>query len=180
MGLRPAKCYRELKGRAYTRVAPRVPTKAYVRGVPAPKIRIFDMGNKTKRQWKIAVHLVAKKRMQLRHNQLEAARMAISKILLEKVGRQNFFFRVRVYPHHVLRENPLATGAGADRFQKGMRRAFGKPIGTAARVKPGKEVFSIYLDDKKHLQWVKEAYRIARNKLSGDYTVKIEEGNILV
>ncbi|MBI4170413.1 MAG: 50S ribosomal protein L16, partial [Candidatus Aenigmarchaeota archaeon] len=31
----------------------------------------------------------------------------------------------------MLRENALATGAGADRFQSGMRQSFGKPVGTA-------------------------------------------------
>ena len=177
MGLRPAKCYRELKGPAYTRKAIRVMKKAFVRGVPGPKIRIFDMGNKSKREWKLEVDLIAKEPMQLRHNQLEAARMAVNKLLLKKVGRANYFFRVRAYPHHVLRENPLATGAGADRFQKGMKRAFGKPIGTAARVRPGKIVFSVWVDSEDFIPVIKEGYRIAKLKLSGDYRIEVREFN---
>lgn len=175
MGLRPAKCYRSLKGKAYTRKAIRVMKKAFVRGVPGPKIRIFDMGNKSKREWKWEVDLVAKDAVQVRHNQLEAVRMAVNKILMRKMGRLNYFFRVRAYPHHVLRENPLATGAGADRFQKGMRQAFGRPIGTAARVKPGKVLLSVWVDREEFIPIIKEAYRIAKLKLSGDYRVEIKE-----
>ena len=46
-----------------------------------------------------------------------------------------YFFQLRIYPHHILRENPLAAGAGADRMSTGMKCAFGKPISVAARVK---------------------------------------------
>lgn len=175
MGLRPAKCYREVKGKAYTRRAKRVMKKAFIRGVPGPKIRIFDMGNKTKRKWKLGVHLVSKDLIQVRHNQLEAVRMVVFKTLNKAIGRQNFFFRIRAYPHHVMRENPMATGAGADRFQQGMRSAFGKPIGMAARLKPGKELLSVYVDNEKHVKLIKKAYHLAKNKLSGNYSVRIGE-----
>jgi len=175
MGLRPAKCYRDVKGKPYTRKAIRVMKKAFIRGIPGPKIRIFDMGNKSKREWKLGADLVAKDRVQVRHNQLESVRMAVFRHLNKYVGRQNFFFRIRAYPHHVLRENPMATGAGADRFQQGMRHAFGKPIGTAARLKPGKVLLSVYVDDRRYLGAIKEAFRIARNKLSGGYSIQLRE-----
>ncbi len=180
MGLRPAKCYREIKGRAYTRKATRVMKKAYVRGIPGPKIRIFDMGNKSKRQWKWEIDLVAKDPVQVRHNQLEAARMTINKVMLGVVGRVNYFFRVRAYPHHILRENPMATGAGADRFQQGMRNAFGRPIGTAARLKPGKVLLSVWVDRKDFIPAIKEAFRRAKLKLSGDYRIEVKEFNGIV
>jgi large subunit ribosomal protein L10e len=51
--------------------------------------------------------------------------------------------KVLVYPHEVMRENATATGAGADRFQTGMRLAFGRPIGTAAHVHPGQRIMEI-------------------------------------
>jgi len=44
------------------------------------------------------------------------------------------------YPHVVLRENKMIFGAHADRLQDGMRNAFGKAIGLAARVKPGQSL----------------------------------------
>ncbi len=176
MGLRPAKCYREVTGPAYTRTAVRVMKKAYVRGVPGSKIRIFDMGNKSKREWKLQISLIIKEPKQLRHNQLEAARMAVNRQLVKKIGQSNFYFKIRVYPFHVLRENPLATGAGADRVQQGMRRAFGKPIGTAARVKAGQKVMSVFIDSEKFIPAAKYALKLAKNKLSGDYSIIVEQG----
>ncbi len=180
MGLRDASCYREVKGRPYTRKSIRVMKKAFIRGVPGPKIRIFDMGNKQKREWKVAVHLVSKDLIQVRHNQLESVRMVVFRPLNKLVGRQNFYFRVRAYPHHVLRENPLATGAGADRFQQGMRNAFGKPIGTAARLRPGKVLLSVYVDDRRHIPLIKKAFETASKKLSGNYRIEVEEGEFKV
>ena len=52
--------------------------------------------------------------------------------------------KIRTFPHHVLRENKQATGAGADRVSEGMRLAFGKAVGTAARVDRGQKVFSVW------------------------------------
>jgi len=176
MGLRPAKCYRESKGRPYTRKAIKVMGKAFIRGVPGSKIRIFDMGNKSKREWNFGVDMISKGDVQVRHNQLESARMAVFRHLSKFVGRQNFFFRIRAYPHHVLRENAMATGAGADRFQQGMRHAFGKPIGTAARVKKGRPLISVYIDDKKYIKTIKDALKVAKNKLSGNYSFLVQEG----
>lgn len=43
----------------------------------------------------------------------------------------------------VLRENKMIATAGADRLQEGMRKAFGKPIGLAARVNIGSVVLEI-------------------------------------
>lgn len=173
MGLRPAKCYRDKKGKPYTRKAHKVAKKAFIKGIPGSKIRIFDMGNKKKRQWQLGVDLVSKQEVQARHNQLESARTAVFRRLNRKVGRQNFYFRVRAYPHHVLRENSMATGAGADRFQQGMRNAFGKPVGLAARLDEGQPLMSVYIDDDQHIPLIKEAYNHAKNKLSGDYRIRI-------
>ncbi|MBR9703247.1 50S ribosomal protein L16, partial [Candidatus Woesearchaeota archaeon] len=49
-------------------------------------------------------------------------------------------------PHHILRENPLASGAGADRMSTGMKMSFGKPIGLAAQVRKGKKIIEISVD----------------------------------
>ena len=35
---------------------------------------------------------------------------------------------VRVYPHHVTRENKMISGAGLGRLQKGMRQSFGRGL----------------------------------------------------
>ncbi|MHA1384378.1 MAG: 50S ribosomal protein L16, partial [Candidatus Helarchaeota archaeon] len=47
------------------------------------------------------------------------------------------------YPHHVVREHKLMAFAGADRLQDGMRKAFGKPFGRAARVHKNQKLMII-------------------------------------
>jgi len=162
MALRPAKCYRRLK-RPNTRVSRRKPRRSYVKGVPDPKIHRFEMGNKKKR-FPVGMALVARQSVLVRHNALEATRIALNKNLEKNIGKDAYFMKILVYPHHVMRENPLATGAGADRFQTGMRKAFGKPIGKAARVKTGQKLIEVRTDPGKEMH-IKKAMKIAASKL---------------
>ncbi|MFH1445583.1 MAG: 50S ribosomal protein L16 [Nanoarchaeota archaeon] len=138
MGIRPARCYKKME-RPYTRQSRRKPKKGFVKGVPGSKIHRFEVGD-NKGNFPVKMFLVAKKPAQVRHNALEAARVSANKPLNDGLGKTGYFLKVRVFPHHVMRENPLASGAGADRFQTGMRKAFGRPIGTAARVKTGQKI----------------------------------------
>jgi large subunit ribosomal protein L10e len=55
----------------------------------------------------------------------------------------DFFMQVHPYPHIILRENKMIFGAHADRLQQGMRRSFGKAIGTAARIEPGQTLITV-------------------------------------
>ena len=165
MALRPGRCYNKPYKTPYTRVAIRVPKKSYVKGVPQPKIFHFEMGTR-RNDYKVAYHLVMDRSIAIRSNALEAARIAAHKYLSDTVGNANYFLKVRTVPYHVLRENPLATGAGADRFSQGMRRAFGKPIGVAALVERGQKVMSIYIPEGRERE-AKEALRRAAMKLPG-------------
>ncbi len=141
MSLRPGRCYRGWQ-RPYTRQSQRKPRKGYVKGVPKPKITEFELG--TKGDYKNKVFLLAKRSVQIRHNALESARVSAVQTMEKNIGKgATYFLKIRVFPHQVLRENALATGAGADRFQQGMRQSFGKPIGTAARVREGQTVMEI-------------------------------------
>lgn len=160
--LRPGKCYTKHE-RPNTRIAIRVPRKSYVKGVPASKIHQFEVGKKG--DYSLVFHLISGKDVQMRSNCLEAARIAATKYLNTQLG-DGFFLKIRVYPHHILRENPLATGAGADRFSSGMRKSFGKNIGQAARVKENQKVISVYAHANKE-RIVKEALRRAARKLPG-------------
>lgn len=54
---------------------------------------------------------------------------------------------MQVHPFHVLRINKMLSCAGADRLQTGMRGAFGKPAGLAARVAIGQVLLSIRTKD---------------------------------
>src|SRR3989304_8119114 len=145
MALRPGRCYRRLE-RPYTRQSRKTPRKGYVKGVPKPKITEFELG--TKGVYDNALFLVSERDVQIRHNALEASRVTAVQLLEKNIGKGGvFFLKIRVYPHHVLRENALATGAGADRFQQGMRQSFGKPIGTAAQVREGQALMEIRTND---------------------------------
>jgi large subunit ribosomal protein L10e len=156
MPLRPARCYTHFSGPPYTR-------KEYIPGIPPPKISKFEMGD-VKKDYDYELALVVEEAGQIRHNALEAARVMALKRLSTKAGENNFFLRVNVYPHHVIRENKMLAFAGADRLQEGMRLAFGKPIGTAARVYPGQVVLIVKVF-KDHLDVAKEALKIAASKL---------------
>ena len=74
---------------------------------------------------------------------LEAARIAANKYMVKNAGKESFHMRIRVHPFHVLRINKMLSCAGADRLQQGMRGAFGKPLGTCARVAIGQILMSI-------------------------------------
>ena len=171
MGLRPSRCYTSVH-RPYTRQATHVPRKGYVKGVPKPKITEFELGKKGEYDKKL--FLLSQHDIQIRHNSLEAARVAAVQFLEKKIGKSgNYFFRIRVYPHHVLRENALATGAGADRFQQGMRHSFGKPIGTAAQVSIGQKLIEVQVNNA-FVDIAKKALKQARYKLPTTCKIIVE------
>jgi large subunit ribosomal protein L10e len=129
-----ARNYRPVKGQAYTR-------KKFAKGFPPPKIVKFTMGD-TKGNFEVKVKLIALKRAQIRHSALEAARIATNRILTDKLVN-DYLMQIHPYPHIILRENKMIFGAHADRLQQGMRRSFGKPIGTAARIEPEQTIITV-------------------------------------
>ncbi len=174
MALRPARCYRDWD-RAYSRTAKRKVNAAYVKGVPDPRIRSFDMGKLPESKWKIRVDLGVDLKCQIRDNALEAARIATNRHIEKAVGRENYHFKVRKFPHHVLREHAILSGAGADRLSQGMRHGFGRPKGRAIRVKAGEPILSIWLANPDHVKAAKEALKIAGAKFPGSPIIKVEQ-----
>lgn len=150
-----AKNYRAVKGMPYTR-------KEYIGGFPPSKIVKFTMGD-TKTIFEYQALLIAKKEAQVRHNAFEAARIAVNRLLSEKLG-ENYVLRVLPYPHAILRENKMIFGAHADRLQDGMKRAFGKPIGTAARIKPNQTIIQVGVN-KDGMETAKQALKRGGAKL---------------
>ena len=132
-----AKNYRPVKGQSNTR-------KEFTKGFPVPKIVKFTMGD-TKKQFAYEAKLIALEQAQIRHNSLEAARIASNRILLDKLVN-NYRLDVLPYPHNILRENKMIFGAHADRLQQGMRASFGRPIGTAARVRADQTIILVGVD----------------------------------
>jgi large subunit ribosomal protein L10e len=150
-----AKNYRKIKGQPYTR-------KEYMRSSPPSKITKFTMGD-TGKDFPVEAKLIASKSAQVRHNALEAARIASNRVLSEKLGT-NYLLQIVPYPHAVLRENKMIFGAHADRLQDGMRKSFGKPIGKAARVKSDQPVIIIGVNEDA-VEIAKASLKLSQSKL---------------
>ena len=161
MGRRPARCYRVCRGKPY-------PKSRYNRGVPDPKIRIYDIGRKKgdADSLPFVVHIVSDEVEQISSEALEAARIAANKYLTKHIGKDFFHMRCRVHPWHVLRINKMLSCAGADRLQTGMRGAFGKSYGKVARVKIGTILYSVRIREQDVKKAI-EAFRRAKNKFAG-------------
>lgn len=153
---KPAKMYRALAKKAYTR-------REYMGGVPGSKVVQFDMGN-TKQEFPVEISIQADEACQIQNKALEAARMTVNRKLQKEIGRMNYHFKLRTFPHQVLRENKQATGAGADRVSEGMRMAFGKAVGTAARIQERQKIFTVYTTED-YLEKAKKALNTAGYKL---------------
>ena len=173
MGLRPAVSLRDSKGPANCRTATRKMKKAFVRGVPASRTRVYVTGKRARYGFKVT--MVSKDQLQLRTNQLESARIAANQYMVKKTNPEGYYMKLYAYPHHVLREHALATGAGADRFSSGMARAFGKPSGRAARVRNGTRIMAIWVADEATVPIAKEAFRRANIKLSAHTRLEVEK-----
>jgi large subunit ribosomal protein L10e len=137
-------------------------SKRFAPGAPNPKVARFTTG-KASTDYDFLLKLVSEGRVQIRHNALEAARVAASK-KVALLGEDNFFLVVKTYPHLILRENKMIATAGADRLQEGMRKAFGKPIGLAARVEIGSVVLELSVKAE-NLEKAKQAMKAASTKL---------------
>lgn len=171
MTRKPARMYTQIRGQAYTR-------KEYMGGVPAPRITQFVLGNPNA-DFPVEFTLRVKELCQIRHTALEAARITANRLLTKKAGANNYYLKIRTYPHNVLRENKLATGAGADRVSSGMRAAFGKAIGTAARVQPGQPIITVRVPASAAAA-AKEALWSASLKLPTPCFIRVEKGKELM
>ncbi len=168
---KPASMYRRITGQAYTR-------REYMGGVPASRVSQFDMGN-LQAEFPVILTLRVKNRVQVRHTSLEAGRIAANRLLSSDAGVQNYHLTVRPYPHCVLRENKLATGAGADRVSSGMRCAFGKAVGTAARMERNQAILTVRVSADK-IEVAKLALWKASMKFPTPCYIDVEKGQELI
>jgi len=127
----------------------------------------------TKSKFEYEARLIAQKKAQIRHNALEAARIATNRHLGDKLA-ENYCLRILPYPHNILRENKMIFGAHADRLQDGMKRSFGKPIGTAARVKSKQAVIAVSVNED-GVEAAKEALKRGSAKLPIPCRITVEK-----
>ena len=157
--------YRKSNGQPYAR-------KEYIKGKPQSKIAKFHGGKRG--DYNYCVQLLINEKVQIRHMAIESARLAANKSLEKVTGETGYFSRLRVYPHVLLRENKMIATAGADRLQEGMRRAFGKAVSLAVRVKRGQCIMEMNVK-KEHLNAAKEALKKSCVKLPGTPSIKVIE-----
>lgn len=171
MARKPGSMYRRVMGPAFTR-------QKYMGGVPNRRIMQYMVGNRVaaeQGEFPVEVTLSADEACQIRHTALEAGRVTSNSCIRTAAGPQGYCMRVHVYPHHVLRENKQATGAGADRVSQGMRKAFGKNVGSAARVQRNQNIMTIYCHPRNFLS-AKDALRKAGMKFPTPVTIKVTKG----
>ena len=167
--------YRRLE-RPYTRTS-KYKGKSYIKVSPNIRVVGFELGSPQK-SFQYTLHLISKKDLQIRDNALESAKQSSNKILESRIGVSSYHLKLKTYPHHVLRENPLASGAGADRFSTGMQKAFGKPLGNAARIRKGDTIFQLSVDQP-NLELAKQALTRAYKKLPGSCTIQVTENKTI-
>lgn len=166
MARKPNRMYRQIRGQPFTR-------REYMGGIPNLRIANFNVGN-TRGDFPIELVLEAKESCHVRHNALEAARVTANRVL-SKTGVMNYHLKILIYPHDVLRENKQATGAGADRVSQGMRSAFGKNVGLAARVYPGTNILLVRTNKAQYAK-AKEALRKAGMKMPTPTRIVVQKG----
>lgn len=128
--LRPGRAMRPIE-RPWTRFSVRK-TKSYIPTMPAGKMHQFMMGE-VNNNFDTTLKLVAKEPAQIRDNALEASRIVGTNFLEKKLPKA-YFTQFLLYPHQIIREKPIAQGAGADRYSRGMKLAFGKPTTKAVQI----------------------------------------------
>lgn len=165
---KPASMYRQIKGQAYTR-------REYMGGVPNSRVSQYVMGN-AKAEFPVTLTLKVKNRVQIRHTSIEAGRIAANKVLTSQCGAPNYQMVVRAFPHVVLRENKLATGAGADRVSSGMRQGFGKTVGTAARLERNQALLTVSVPADK-VAVAKDALWRASMKFPSPCYIDVDKGH---
>ncbi len=166
MAVRKAAAYSKMHNRPYTRKS-KSKSKSYIKVIPHNKIVKYSSGNhKAYNEGKLlfVLRLIADEDILIRDIALEAGRMSLNKNL-EKSLPNKFYFWVKVYPHHILRNNKTAAGAGADRLSTGMTHSFGVVEGRAARVAKGQQIFMVACDTEQSIKVARGIFHMVKAKV---------------
>lgn len=166
MALRKAGAYSKRYTRPFTRKS-RVKSKSYIKVVPNTKVvklRMGDVSGFDAGKYPIILNIVSKEQVQLRDNAIESVRQYLHRFMTEEIGK-DYYFSVDVYPHHILRENKMITGAGADRMQTGMALSFGASVGRAALVNAGQQIMTMAILNTKGEQYARKLIASCKAKL---------------
>ena len=166
-GLRKCSSYSKRKVTPYTRKSKKK-AKSYIKTVPPVNIIKYSMGKEQffdEGKFPYHLTLISIEDVQIRDSALESCRQSVNKPL-EKNFKDQYYFKIYTYPHHIQRENKMYSGGSkGERVNTGMQLAFGKAIDRAAIVKQGDKIFFIALQNKKAERMAREFLKNARNKL---------------
>ena len=168
--------YRKVE-RPYTRTS-KFRKKSFIRSSPNLKIVRFEMGD-PKKEFNYTLELVSKTDLQIRHDAIESSRQTSNRLLEKELGKMGYFMKIMIYPFHILRENPLASGAGADRMSTGMTMSFGKPIGAAAQVRKGQKICIVRVN-KDGIGTAKTALKKMSKKIPNSYSILVKENKPVI
>ena len=178
MTVRKASAYRFWK-RPYTRKS-KVKSKGYIKTVPPNNVVKFVMGNSRKffeNKYPFIAKIIADDNVQIRDIALESARRQLHREVELNIG-MDYYMAVSVYPHHILRENKMLTGAGADRMSQGMSHSFGSTVGRAAQLSNGQPIFTIALPSEDAVKKFREYYHFTKQKLPCKTHLEVEKISI--
>jgi ribosomal protein L16/L10AE len=172
---------------AYSKKNPVVNTRhskkqqySYIKTVPSQKIVKFNMGDIRSFEdgkFKIKGTLSTEENIQIRDLALEAVRQSIHKDLAN-LFQKNFFLRCNVFPHNVLRNNRVFSGASkGERVQTGMTLGFGTSEGRAAIVRRGHPIFTAYFNGDMNIHKVKLFFKKTSPKLPCKSRITFEKIN---
>jgi large subunit ribosomal protein L10e len=113
--------------------------------------------------YKVELENLTNKEKKISHNALEAARVAANRLLERELEPGNFMLKLVPYPHEVIRKTKRINVPQADRFQEGMRLAYGTPVAIAAVVERGDLIMYAEVDED-GVDVAKEALGRAENK----------------
>lgn len=168
MGRKPSKCYRNMDRPPYTR-------KEYIGAYPSlPEgLRKFSYGNTKRMDFPAKVSLVNLKDIQIADKAIESVRITINREL-KLLGEENYKLQIKAIPFHVTRAHGLFM-AKAERYAKGMRQSFGRKQNRFARIKKGKVLLEISIEDDA-VAWAlcKMVLKRAIRKLPSKWQVKAE------
>jgi len=173
------------RAKAYSKRQPVVNTRrsrkqqlSYIKMVPPQKIVRFSMADSKgfdEGNYKIKLTLSTEENIQIRDLALEAVRQSLHKDMTDLLTVKNYFLRCNTYPHNILRNNRVFSGASkGERVQTGMTLGFGTPEGRAAFLKAGKPIFTAYFNGIENIPKVRGIFKKVISKLPCKTRVVIE------
>ena len=106
MAIRKALSYSKKVNRPYTRVS-KAKSRAYIKVMPPNKVVKYNLGNQRAFEdgrFPFVLRMISEETLVIRDLAIESARMVLTKNLEDKLLGK-FYLWVKIYPHHILRNN---------------------------------------------------------------------------